>query len=191
MTPEEMAAMQAAQQGMNQPQGGEVPPNEVSQPTPEEVAAMQAAQAGMEQQPQQGQPQPTPEEIAAAQQALGIDKVNETVEVLQSKLKSMEAEKIQAQMQAKYPNVPKDIVEKEIAKVKETNPALAAEMESTEMGLDMAYRAALAGMKPQGTPDNLTQGEGGTGTTPDDIEDKIKSGKADDFMLGDYILGAK
>jgi hypothetical protein len=185
MTPEEIEAMQAAQQGMDQ--GAGTPPPAEGQPTPEEIAAMQAAQQGMG----QPQPQPTPEEIAAAQQALGIDKVNETVGALQEQLKAMEAEKIRAQMQAKYPNVPKDIVDQEIAKVKETNPALAAEMESTEMGLDMAYRAALAGMKPQGTPDNLTQGEGGTGGQQDDLEDRIKTGKADDFALGDYILGNK
>ena len=99
-------------------------------------------------------------------------------------------EKVQAQVSAKYPDVPFDVVEKVIEKIAAVDPSMANAMKSNPDSMEIAYQAAIAGMKPQEKPDNLTDGEGG-GDNSETIEDLVLSGKADDFTLGDYITSNK
>ena len=199
ITPE-MYAELMAQQGQTQggepapggipPQGGEPAPTDGGQMTPEQFAAMQQQMAAAQQgQPQGGEPTED-EQIAQARQVLGLDATEQQIAKMSQMLQQMQVEKTQAQMQAKYPDVPPDAVQQEIDKIAQSNPTLAEAMKTTPEGMEMAYRAALASLKPSGKPDNLTD-EGGNGGQEETIEKAVSEGKADDFTLGDYILGMK
>jgi len=186
MTPEmyqELMGQQANEGGM---------PQDPNQMTPEQMQMIQQQSAAM-QQPQmmQQQQQQNPEvEIDEAKKLLGLDGYEEKMSEMQQKLQQMEAEKVAASMRAKYPDVPQELVEETIKKIEEVDPGMAANMRTTEVGLEMAYRAALADMKPKDSPDNLTDDGGGNGGAGgEDLETTVREGKANDFMLGDYILG--
>jgi len=162
-------------QGMPQPQVNTMPQG---MPQPQANTMPQ----GMPQEPQ-GDP------IEEAKKALGLEEQQRQLEEMQRRLMDMEAEKAKAQLQAKYPNVPFNIVEEEIKKVEDVNPELAALMKVKPEAMEIAFKAALASIEPQEKPDKITEGEGGGGND-DSIEEAIKKGKADELTLGEYILKA-
>ena len=179
ITPEMYAELMAGQQDPQQtnqtiPQTGQVPP--AQDPT-----MMQQMQQPAGTPPAQEPEAPRPEDIEEAKKLLGVDG-------LQSTLEQLVADRVKESISAKYPDVPYDIVEKEIEKVEKIDPNFAKAMRTTPEGLEMAYRSAKAAYKPQEKPDNLTEGEGGGGQNDDPTEDLVKQGKADDFTLGNYIL---
>jgi hypothetical protein len=142
------------------------------------------ADPGMMQPPTQSEP--SPEEIEQAKKLLGLDKVDQ----MEQEFKQLKAKAIQDQMHAKFPNVPDDVVEEEIKKFEAINPQLAEAMRTTPEGMEMAYKAALASIKPKETPDNLTNGsETGEEDRKNDLAEKVKTGKADEVDLGSFILG--
>lgn len=174
MTPEmyeELMANGGQPQGEVQPQGNMQPQGEVQQ------------------QPQP-QPQPQQGDIDQAKDLLGIAKTEETVSQLQSQLQSLQSEKVQKEIGSKYPDVPFDVVEKEIEKIEKINPEMGSFMRSNPEGMDMAYKATQAAIKPQETPDNLTDGESGGGQS-ENLDEIVSKGEADDFNLGKFILGNK
>jgi hypothetical protein len=184
-----------------QPPEGEPQPGmegQGQQLTPEQMAALQQQQQmqpgdqmpGI--QPGMEQPPANPEdEIEQARKLLGLDEYQQKMSLMEQKMQQLEAEKVAAQMQAKYPDVPQEAVEEEIKKIEAVNPEFAANMRTTEAGLEMAYRAALASIAPKETPDKFTDdsGSGGSGGG-ENVEELVKTGKADDFTLGNYILNA-
>jgi len=189
LTPEDINAIQQAQA---QAQGGmpqepqvapqEMPPQGMPQNMPQEPQGMP-----------QGQPapagQPTPEELEMAKKLLGIEDIQKQAQEAQEKLKQIEMERTKSVVMSKYPNVPIDLVEQEIAKVEQTNPQLAEAMKLNPDLMEMAVKAVLASVKPNEEPDKITQGAGASDTTPEDeITDKVKKGQADQITLGDYIL---
>jgi len=189
LTPEDINAIQQAQA---QAQGGmpqepqvapqEMPPQGMPQNMPQEPQGMP-----------QGQPapagQPTPEELEMAKKLLGIEDIQRQAQEAQEKLKQIEMERTKSVVMSKYPNVPIDLVEQEIAKVEQTNPQLAEAMKLNPDLMEMAVKAVLASVKPNEEPDKITQGAGASDTTPEDeITDKVKKGQADQITLGDYIL---
>jgi len=190
LTPEDINAIQQAQAqgGMPQdiPAGMGTTPEGIPQGMPQNIP----------QEPQvapQGQPapagQPTPEELEMAKKLLGIEDIQKQAQEAQEKLKQIEMERTKSVVMSKYPNVPIDLVEQEIAKVEQTNPQLAEAMKLNPDLMEMAVKAVLASVKPNEKPDNITQGAGASDTTPEDeITDKVKKGQADEITLGDYIL---
>lgn len=166
--------------------------NEIPQMTPEQIAAMQAQQPQGEVQPEQTatpEPESNPEdEVATAKDMLGINSQNETIQAMQSRISQMEQKEVSEAMAKKYPDVPIDLVEKEIAKLEAINPEFGVSMRNTEDGREMAYKAAIASISPKEKPDNLTDGEG-SGETMESLEEAVSSGKASEFQLGDFILG--
>ncbi len=175
-------------QGEVNPQAGVMPQGDVNPQT----GVMQQNEIN----PQDGvMPQGMPQEpqgdpIEEAKKALGLEEQQKALEEMQRKLMEMEAEKAKAQLQAKYPNVPYNIVEEEIKKVEEVNPELAALMKVKPEAMEIAFKAALASIKPQEESDNITEGEGGGGND-DSIEEAIKKGEADELTLGEYIIKAR
>jgi len=195
LTPEDITAIQQAQ-AQAQAQGGEVPPAGVGGTPQDPNAGMGGMPQGMPQEPQgvpQGQPatagQPTPDELEMAKKLLGIEEIQKQAQEAQEKLKQIEMERTKSVVMSKYPNVPIDLVEQEIAKVEQTNPQLAEAMKLNPDLMEMAVKAVLASVKPNEKPDNITQGSGASDTSPEDeITDKVKKGQADQITLGDYIL---
>ena len=167
-------------------QEGQTPPAQdpaMQQPPAQDPAAMQQPTAQPGQPPVQQPPaEPTPDDIEQAKKILGVDGMQEQLERLVE-------QNVKAQVSAKYPDVPYEIVEKEIEKVAAIDPNFAKAMRTTPEGMDMAYRSAMAAYKPQEKPDNLTEDEGNGGQNEDPIEDAVRKGEADDVSLGDYILG--
>jgi len=148
--------------------------------------------------PQGGQPQPgmqppaaNPEaEIEEAKKLLGLDGYESKIAEMQNQLEAIESQRVQAAMASKYPDVPQDAVEEKIKQIEQVNPELAKTMRVTEAGLEMAYKAAMADILPREKPDKLTDEGGGGGGGESNLEDLVKEGKADDFALGNFILGA-
>jgi len=163
--------------------------------TPEMTPEMYAELAGEEAPQSQVAPQPEAQpqgvdEVAQAKDLLGIAQTEDTVSQLQAQMQTMQEEKIRDSMSAKYPDIPYDIVEKEIAKVEAINPQFAQAMRTTPDGMDMAYRASQASMSPQEKPDNLTDGESGGGQG-ENLDEVVRKGDANDYDLGKFILGGK
>lgn len=181
LTPEQMAALQPQTQ----------PPAQ-NTPMPEQIAALQAQQAQMQQAAPAPQPGQELDEIEQAKQLLGLDQTQAAIQTMEQKLQELELEKTAAQLQAKYPDVPKEAVEKEIERMKNADPNFAESLKNNPAGLEMIYRAARAELSPKDKPDQLTDdgGSGGAGGE-EGLEEIVKSGKADDFRLGNYILGMK
>ena len=181
LTPEQMAALQ---------QGQGAQPPAANGPTPEQVAMIQAQQAQMKQAAQATQPGQELDEIEQAKQLLGLDQTQAALQSMEQKLQQLELEKAEAQMRAKYPDVPPEAVEKEIERMKNADPNFAESLKNNPAGLEMVYRAARAELNPKEKPDQLTDdgGSGGAGGE-EGLEEIVKSGKADDFSLGSYILG--
>ncbi|ADV46426.1 hypothetical protein [Nitratifractor salsuginis] len=180
MTPE-MYAELMQQQGQ-QPEGGVPPQAPATDPGTMQPPAQPAPAA-----PAAPQGEPSPEEIEQARKLLGLDKVDQ----MEQEFKQLKAKAIKDQMHAKFPNVPDDVVEEEIKKFEAVNPQLAEAMRTTPEGMEMAYKAALASIRPNEKPDNLTKGsETGENEGKDDLAEKVKSGKADEVDLGSFILGA-
>ena len=100
----------------------------------------------------------------------------------------LQRERTKAQIQQMYPNVPFDLVEKEIEKVKQINPTLAEQMQYNPQLMEIAVKAVLADIKPNQQPDKITEGAGSAETPQDDLADKIKKGEANEIGLGGYIL---
>lgn len=189
LTPEQAMQMQQAQQ---QPMGQQPP-----QMTPEQMMAMQM-QMQQAQAPAQNPTVPPDggnpdDQIEQAKQLLGLDQTQQTLQQMQEQLQAMALEKTNAQLQAKYPDVPEDAVKAEIEKMAEIDPNFAESLKNNPAGLEMVYRAAKAASQPKDTPDNLTDdgGAGGAGAGGENLEELVKKGTADDFALGNYILGAK
>jgi len=163
--------------------------NEAPQMTPEQIAMMQ------QEQPAQEPQAPAPDEVETAKDMLGINQQQEaiatqgeTINGLKSQLAQMQQKEVTDELTKKYPDIPTDLVEKEIAKLEEVNPQFAEAMRSTPEGREMAYKAVMAEITPKEKPDNLTDGEG-SGETMETLEEAVKGGKADDFQLGSFILG--
>ncbi len=165
----------------------DMPPAQ-QQPTADQIAEMQAQQQQQMQQPQQPQQQHG-DDIAQAKSLLGIDQQASSIEQLQNRIDEMTRNEISSEMSRKYPGIPLDLVEKEIAKVEAISPEFAKKMRSTKDGMEMAYRAAKVAIEPQEDPDKITEGEGSP--SREYLEDAVKGGKANDFDLGDYILGVQ
>ena len=139
---------------------------------------MMPPQGQMPQDPAMMQQQPDP--VNEASQLLGID-------VMQEQLKTMMQDKVKAEVGSKFPDVPYEIVEKSIEKIEKVDPQTAQYMRTQPDGMEMAYKAALADIKPQEKPDNLTEGESGGGQS-EELNDKVMKGNASDFDLGDFVL---
>lgn len=167
---------------------GQQPPTPEQQPDPTQVPPQQPPPTTP--MPEQ-QPQPQGgDDIAQAREMLGIDQTEASIGQLQEQLSMMQQDRVKAQLSSKYPDIPYDVVEKEIEKVAAINPAFADSMKTTPEGMDMAYRAAQSAIKPQEKPDNLTVGEGGGGQG-ESLEENVRAGSANDIDLGDYILDQK
>ena len=164
------------------------------QMTPEMYAELQGqgqapeAQVPPQQQEVQPQAQPQPEagvppqdDVTQAKELLGISE-------MQEQMNEMKAEKIRESMTSKYPDIPYEIVQKEIDKVTAINPQFGEAMKTTQEGMEMAYRSAQALTKPQEKPDNLTDGESGGGQG-ENLDEMVMKGQADDFNLGQFIIG--
>ena len=169
--------------------------------TPEMYAELQGQgqapepQTPPQQQEVQSQAQPQPEagvppkdDVAQAKELLGISQTEDMVTKMQEQMNEMKTEKIRESMTAKYPDIPYEIVQKEIDKVASINPQFAEAMKTTEDGMEMAYRSAQALIKPQEKPDNLTDDESGGGQG-ENLDEMIMKGEADDFNLGKFIIG--
>jgi hypothetical protein len=169
--------------------------NQAPQMTPEMYAELQAqqeqpapveTQAPAQQEPQQVQQQPAPatppeDDVAQAKELLGVSE-------MQEQIKAMQADRVKESMSSKYPDIPYELVEKEIEKVAKINPAFADSMRTTQEGMDMAYRSAQALIQPKEKPDNLTDGESGGGQG-ENLDEMVGKGEADDYNLGKFILG--
>ena len=174
MTDQEIAAMQAAQQQ-------QVDPNAA----PQQVDPAMAA-------PQQGDPammapavqeEPTPEQLQAAKEVLGIDQI-------EAQLQQSKENGIREELSKKYPNVPKDKVDEEIARIEKTDPALAAAMKGNTTGLDHVYAALNATIAPPADPDDITNSadNGGNLHNPETMAKLDKGEKVSEVELGDFIL---
>lgn len=170
--------------------------DQAQQPQTAQQPEPQMQQHVQQQPPQvlQPQPEPVPEPaqddgaiVDEAKKALGLDELEQKIRQQEEMLAKIEAEKARALMEKKYPNVPFDAVEQEIEKVAQVNPALAEAMKTNADAMELAYKAALASIRPQEEPDTITEGEGGGGNDSD-LDDAVKKGEADDFMLGEWIL---
>jgi len=133
-------------------------------------------------------PNATPDEVVIAKQILGLDHLEQTIQQLQQQQMELQRERTKAQIQQMYPNVPFDLVEKEIEKVKQINPTLAEQMQYNPQLMEIAVKAVLADIKPNQQPDKITEGAGSAETPQDDLADKIKKGEANEIGLGGYIL---
>jgi len=194
LTPEDLNAIQQAQAGAGQPAGqtaGQTDPNATAgqpnaQPAPQGQPMLQGQPAP------QGQPagtQPSPDDIEMAKKLLGLDQLQQQAQEAQQKLRELEIERTKAQIAQKYPNVPIDLVEKEIEKIGQVNPQFAESMQTNPMLMDIAVKSVLASVKPQDKPDTITQGNGSANTSPeDDLTNKVKKGQVDEVGLGAYIL---
>lgn len=167
MTPE-MYAELAGEQAQSQ-----VAPQAMAQPAPQQ-----------EQQPQ------TPDEVAQAKELLGLGQTENTISELQAQMQIMQEDKLRDSLSAKYPDVPYDIVKKEIAKLDGVNPEFAHAMRTTPEAMEMAYKAAQVSIQPQEKPDNLTDGAGGGGQG-ENLDEVVRTGKANDYDLGQFIIGGK
>jgi hypothetical protein len=179
LTPEDINAIKQAQaqaEGGEQPDMGGMPP---------EAGYTNPATMG---QPQQ--PQANPEdEIEFAKKILGIEEIQKQALQAQQELQKIKEERTKQVVLSKYPNVPADLVEKEIEKVSQVNPQLAEAMKTNPDLMEMAVKSVLASIKPNEQPDNITKGEGANDTTPqDELAEKVRKGEADPITLGDYIL---
>ncbi len=197
MTPEMYQQLMAQNGEGGQPDvppedGGQEPQGVAPALTPEQMAAlqqqmmMQQQQAAAPQTPPAQEPPAEGDPVEEAKKMLGLDAQQQALQQMQEKLAEMEAQKAWAEIGSKYPDVPKDAVEQELEKLKQLDPTA----DKNPLAIEMAYKAAIASSKPQEKPDNLTQGAGG-GIGGENLEDAVKSGKADDFTLGEYILGLK
>jgi hypothetical protein len=183
LTQDDLNAIQQAQQQAQT----NIPPQEPQTQDPFVAPQMQSGVDVQPQQPVQAG-QPTPDELEMAKKLLGIEEIQRQAMEAQQKLKELEMERTKEQVMKKYPNVPIDLVEQEIAKVEKTNPQLAEAMKLNPDLMEMAVKAVLASVKPQEQPDKITQGTG-TDTNPDDeLTEIVKKGQADEIALGDYIL---
>ena len=155
--------------------------------------AQQMQQAQMQPPQQEMQPQrqvpPQEEDLESVKSMLGIDEAQKQLEQMREKMAAIEADKAKAEVSAKYPDVPYELVEKEIEKVRAINPDLADAMLINPDAMEMAYKAVKAELKPQEEPDKLLEGEGGGAGEKDDLTKRIEEGKADDYDLGGYIAG--
>lgn len=157
--------------------------------TPEMYAELNVQQATRTEEQIPAQQVPMEDELASAKEALGLDKTEQTMSDMQNQMNTMMEDGLKQTMANKFPNIPYEIVEKEIAKVEAINPEFAASMRTTQQGMEMAYKTAQASITPKEKPDNLTDGESGGGQG-EDIVETIRNGKANDFDLGDFIIGA-
>lgn len=195
MTPEMYQELMANQQDQQMQQASQEQPQAQDDGqqalTPEQMAMLQqqAMQQPVTQQTMPQQPMAQQQEVDPVEEAkrmLGLDAQQQALQQMQEKLAEMEAQKAWAEIGAKYPDVPKDAVEKELENLKQIDPTA----DKNPIAIEMAYKAAIAASKPKEKPDNLTQSAGG-GTGGESIEEAVKSGKANDFTLGEYILGLK
>ncbi len=115
------------------------------------------------------------EELAKAKAILGLD-------VLENNLKAKEVE---AEVSKRYPDVPKEFIEKELAKL---SPDLAKQARLDPAGLDMIYKAVKAEMSPKTKPDPILDSGVNGSKGDEDLTSKVKGGKANKFELGQYIL---
>jgi len=191
LTQEDLQAIQQAQaqagDGAGVANGQEIPPASVN------TAQMTTGVQGQYTQPQQPmQPAPTgqnPDEIELAKKLLGLDELQRQAQEAQEKLRQLEEERTKSVVMQKYPDVPMDLVEKEIEKVAQINPQLAENMKLNPDLMEMAVKAVLASVKPQQQPDNITQGDSAGDTSPDDeLVEKVRKGEVDEIGLGEYIL---
>ncbi len=142
--------------------------------------AMMQQQQQVQQMQQQPAMQPPGDPVAEAKAMLGLDKIEEYMQ--QTTMKA-----IQSEMKAKYPEVSEESVKAELSRIEKDDPALAAAMMKSAQGLETVYKAIVAQAKPKDTPDDITDSAGNA--VGDTLDRKIKSGKASQIELGDYILG--
>jgi len=133
-------------------------------------------------------PNATQDEVEMAKKILGLDQLEQTIQQLQQQQLELQRERTKAQIQQMYPNVPFDLVEKEIEKVRQINPTLAEQMQYNPQLMEIAVKAVLADIKPTQQPDKITEGAGSSENPQDDLADKIRKGEANEIGLGDYIL---
>ena len=178
------------EQTQQQPEQTQTQQQPATQSTQQPGATQMQQQQTLQEQPPAGQPaqppmqqepaQPSPEDLEQAKKLLGLDAVEQ-------ELRELKIEKTRQAMASKYPDVPYELVEKEIEKVKAVNPALAESMLTNPDAMELAYKAAIASMMPKEQPDQILEGQGG-GAADDNMEERIAKGEADDFTLGEYIL---
>lgn len=155
--------------------------NETMTPTPEQ---MQAAMQQQTQQPMQ------PQQLAPAQSAplsdeektyilgqLGIDP-NETAKLRESQeqMATMLTEKeVASQALSDNPDIKKDFLESELAKLEAADPNMAKMVRGSKAGMDM-FMNGLKNRLPQ-EPDKITDDAAPNGDGEDDLDKRIKDGK--------------
>lgn len=160
MVQQQMAQQQAMQQ----------------QPMMQDPNMMAQNPAMMQQQPMQ----PAGDPVAEAKAMLGLDKIEEYMQ-------RATQQAIQSEMRTKFPEVSDESVQKELARIQADDPALAEAMMKSSQGLETVYKAIITQSKPKEQPDDITDSAGNA--TGETLDKKIKSGKASQIELGDYILG--
>lgn len=131
---------------------------------------------------------PSQDDLTLAKQALGLDKMEQQYAQINAQLQAAQEKAMFNEVASRNPDVDIKLVEQEIAKVAQDNPALAQQLRSNEMGIDMLFKKVASEMQPKHKPDEITDsGESGGDYS---FSDKIKNGSASEIDLGDYILGA-
>lgn len=165
----------AAQQSMQQPEQQPVQQQPYQQmPPPPEPAAG-----------------PTPDQLMEAKKMLGLDAVEAANQQNAAILQQMQQDAMMQQMSAKYPDVPADKVQEEIARIEKEDPALAAAMLNSKGGVETVFKALKADMQPPAKPDDTTDSADNGGEDPlDTIGKKLKDGKKVSHVeLGQFIIG--
>lgn len=87
-----------------------------------------------------------------------------------------------------FKDVPVEEVEKALATMETTNPAMAQMMRSDSNGLSMMFQQVQSQMKPKETPDEITDSGDAGDTGLGDFNQKLKDGNASEMDLGEFIL---
>jgi hypothetical protein len=157
---------------------------EINQNMLQEQQPMQ--QQPMQQQPMQQQPMQQPDAPAISQEEIEDSKRMIGLDVLEE---GMKYDKNVAAVLQENPELTKEIIEKELAKLEEKDPAIAKQVRSSEAGMKMFAKGIMASVKPNNKPDEITDdsessSQNGGG---DELEEKVKSGKASKLELGEYL----
>jgi len=141
----------------------------------------------MQEQPTAPTQEPVEEDINQAKKALGLHKTEEQVTLMRQQMEGLVQDGLKQTMATKFPSVPWELAEKEIAKMDAVNPDFAKSMRTTKEGMEMAYKTAQASYQTPNVPDTLTDGESGGGQG-EDMSEVVRKGEANDLDLGQYVL---
>lgn len=166
-------------------------PQNAPELTPEEIAQMQQVQqppvapagipnANVAQNPMEQEAGINPEDIASAKQMLGLD-------VLENQLKF---DKNVANVLQDFPELNKQVIEDELAKVEEQDPEMAKQFRTSEIGMKTFAKGLMQSIKPEAKPDTVTDDAMSSNqgaSAEDDLANKVNAGKANKIELGTYL----